>query len=178
MNENGEVVGGSTTTNDEAFDGFIWRNGVMTDLGSVAGDGCSQANGINSRGQVVGESFSCSVDSHHAFLWENGGPAIDLNIFVPPGSDLQLTEAQFIGERGEIAGAARLANGDFHAFLLIPDDKDEAVSSERVTATNQTDVAPVSQRPTQITHGKLTTEKLAALRARFAHHGFGASRRD
>src|SRR5258706_15349549 len=96
MNENGEVVGGSYTA-DGAFDGFVWRNGVMTDVGNVAGDGCSNANGINSRGQVVGESFSCSEDSHHAFLWENGGPAIDLNIFVPPGSDLQLTEAQFIG---------------------------------------------------------------------------------
>jgi probable HAF family extracellular repeat protein len=178
VNEKGEVVGGSTTANDEAFDGFLWRNGLMTDLGSVAGDGCSQANGINSRGQVVGESFSCSVDSHHAFLWENGGPAIDLNIFVPPGSDLQLAEAQFIGEGGEIAGAARLANGDFHAFLLIPDDKDEAVSSERDTATKQTDVAPVSQRPTPVAHEKLTPEKLAALRARFAHHRFGASRRD
>lgn len=178
MNENGEVVGGSSTANDEAFDGFLWRNGVMTDLGSVAGDGCSQANGINSSGQVVGESFSCSVDSHHAFLWENGGPAIDLNIFVAPGSDLQLTEAQFIGEGGEIAGAARLANGDFHAFLLIPDDKDEALSSERATATNQTDVAPVRQRPTQVANGKLTPEKLAALRAWFAHHRFGASRRD
>jgi probable HAF family extracellular repeat protein len=180
MNENGEVIGISTTANDEAFDGFLWRNGVMTDLGSVAGDGCSNANGINSRGQVVGESFSCSEDSHHAFLWENGGPAIDLNMFVPPGSDLQLIEAQFIGEGGEIAGAALLANGDFHAFLLIPDDKDEAANSESATATSAADVAPVTQGPAQVAHGKLTPEKLAALRARFAHRirGFGTLRRD
>jgi probable HAF family extracellular repeat protein len=149
----------------------------MTDLGSVAGDGCSNANGINSRGQVVGESFSCSADSHHAFLWENGGPAIDLNIFVPPGSDLQLTEAQFVGERGEIAGAALLANGDFHAFLLIPDDKDEVANSESATPTTEADAATVKQTPRQVAHGKLTPEKLAALRARFAHRnrGFGAN---
>lgn len=177
INENGEVIGWSFTANDEALDGFLWRNGVMTDLGSVAGDGCSNANGINSRGQVVGESYSCSVDSHHAFLWENGGPAIDLNIFVPPGSDLQLTEAQFIGEGGEIAGAARLANGDFHAFLLIPDDKDEAADSESATATTEADVAPVTQRPTQVTQGKLTQEKLAALRARFNHRHRGFTSR-
>jgi probable HAF family extracellular repeat protein len=177
LSENGEVIGGSTTANDEAFDGFLWRNGVMTDVGSVAGDGCSSANGINSRGQIVGESFSCSVDSHHAFLWENGGPAIDLNIFVPPGSDLQLTEAQFIGEGGEIAGAALLANGDFHAFLLIPDDKDEAATSESATPTTEADAATVKQTPTQVAHGKLTPEKLVALRARFAHRnrGFGAN---
>jgi len=176
INENGEVIGWSATANDEALDGFLWRNGVMTDLGSVAGDGCSNANGINSRGQVVGESFSCSEDAHHAFLWENGGPAIDLNIFVPPGSDLQLTEAQFIGEGGEIAGAALLANGDFHAFLLIPNDKDEAANSESATPTTEADVATVKQAPTQVAHGKLTPQKLAALRARFAHRnrGFGA----
>ncbi len=178
MNENGEVVGGSYTANDEAFAGFFWRNGVMTDVGSVAGDGCSNANGINSMGQVVGESFSCSEDAHHAFLWKNGGPAIDLNIFVPPGSNLQLTEAQFIGEGGEIAGAALLANGDFHAFLLIPDDKkDEAANSESATPTTEADAASVKQTPTQVAHGKLTPEKLAVLRARFAHRnrGFGAT---
>jgi probable HAF family extracellular repeat protein len=175
MNDNGEVIGGSTTPNDEAFDGFLWRNGVMTDLGSVAGDGCSNAFGINSRGQVVGESFSCSVDSHHAFLWENGGPAIDLNTFVPLGSDLQLTEAEFIGEGGEIAGAARLANGDFHAFLLIPDDKVDD-NPANAAPTNQSDVALATPRATQVTHGKLTPERLAELRARFAQHnrGFGS----
>lgn len=168
INDNGEVIGISATPKDEAFDGFLWRNGEMTDLGSVAGDGCSSANGINSKGQVVGESFSCSVDSHHAFLWENGGPAIDLNIFVPPGSDLQLTEAEFIGEGGEIGGAARLSNGDFHAFLLIPDGEGTDNDSASATATNKADVAPGIQRPIQVTHGKLTQEKLAELRARFA----------
>jgi probable HAF family extracellular repeat protein len=168
VNENGEVIGISNTANDEAFDGFLWRNGVMTDLGSVAGDGCSNANGINSRGQVVGESFSCSVDSHHAFLWENGGPAIDLNIFVPPGSDLQLTEAQFIGEGGEIAGVALLANGDAHAFLLIPEENDE-VSATSATEPTQPNAAPLMQSPTKVAQGPLTPEKLAALREQFAH---------
>jgi len=166
MNEKGDVVGGSYTANDEAFDGFFWRDGVMTDVGNVAGDGCSNANGINSNGQVVGESFSCSEDAHHAFIWENGGPAVDLNVFVPPGSGLQLIEAQFIGEGGEIAGAALLDNGDIHAFLLIPDTKDEDANSENAIARNEA-VGP--QGPAQVTHGKLTPERLAALHARFTH---------
>lgn len=176
VNESGEIIGGSLTANDEAFDGFLWRKGVMTDLGSVAGDGCSNAFGINSRGQVVGESFSCSVDSHHAFLWENGGPAIDLNIFVPPDAGLQLTEAQFIGEGGEIAGVALLANGDVHAFLLIPSEADDA-NSDSAIAISEADMAPATQRPTQVAHGKLTQEKLAALRARLAHRTRGFSAR-
>jgi hypothetical protein len=103
-----------------------------------------------------------------------------LNIFVPHGSDLQLTEAQFIGEGGEIAGAARLANGDYHAFLLIPDDKGEATTSESAASTSEADVALATQTSAPVAHGKLTPEKLAALRAQFAHRirGFGALRRD
>ena len=176
LNDSGEVIGGSTTSNDEAFDAFLWRNGVMTDLGSVSDDGCSNAFGINSKGQVVGESFSCSVDSHHAFLWENGGPSIDLNIFVPPGSELQLTEAEFIGEGGEIGGAARLSNGDFHAFLLIPND-DEDHNPANATQPTEAGVALATSRATHVTHVKLTPEKLAELRARFSqrNRGFGVA---
>jgi len=49
---------------------------------------------------------------------------IDLNTFVPPGSDLTLTEAILITDDGEIAVQAALPNGDQHAVLLIPcDDK-------------------------------------------------------
>jgi probable HAF family extracellular repeat protein len=174
VNENGEVIGLSATANDEAYDGFLWRNGKMIDLGSVNGDGCSSANGINSSGQIVGESFSCSVDSHHAFLWENDGPAIDLNLFVPPGSDLHLIEAQFIGEGGEIAGAALLSNGDTHAFLLIPEEHDE-LNATIATETTQANAPSDVQTPTNVAHEPLTPEKLAALREKYTHRyrGFG-----
>lgn len=41
--------------------------------------------------QFVGHSLM-SDGTFHAFLWENGGPMIDLNGFVPPNSDLALTD--------------------------------------------------------------------------------------
>ena len=104
--------------------GFIWNHGVMTDLGTVDGDPCSDANAVNSAGQVVGTSSNCHV-ALHAFLWENGGPMVDLNTLVAPlqpnvrldGSD------DYINYRGEILSSGVLQNGDVHAFLLIPCDE-------------------------------------------------------
>jgi len=167
LNDKGEVVGGSYSADGQSFNGFLWSHGAMTDLESVAGDGCdSFASSINSESQFVGTSFPC-VGGKNASIWQNGGPAIDLNTLVPPGSDLQLTDAQFINDRGEITGRAVLSDGDEHAFLLIPDHQnDEAASA---TAATQTVVAPVTQNPTNATPGRLTPEMLAGLRARFSH---------
>ena len=125
VNESGEVVGLAGTQNDQANHGFVWKAGVMTDLGALEGDDCSQARAINSRGQIVGTSFSCAAGlvSESATLWEKGS-AIDLNTFVPPGSDLHLTgDDAYINDRGEIAGTAIRPNGDIRAFLLIPCDE-------------------------------------------------------
>ena len=161
LNENGEVVGGATTTDDQAFDGFLWRHGAMTDLGSVAGYGCSIASSINSNGQVVGRSFECLGEASHAFLWEKGGPAIDLNTLVPSDSGLTLIDATFIGDGGEIAGQGVLANGDEHAFLLIPNAAGAAPAT-------RADSRPEADNPSRLTQAKLTPENLTALRARFA----------
>ena len=45
---------------------------------------------------------------------------IDLNAFVPPNSNLTLTDAVSIIDRGEIAVQAGLPNGDQQAVLLVP----------------------------------------------------------
>jgi probable HAF family extracellular repeat protein len=34
--------------------GFIWQDGVTTDLGTLPGDDFVEADGINDRGQIVG----------------------------------------------------------------------------------------------------------------------------
>lgn len=91
----------------------------MTDLGTVSGDPCSVGLSINSQGQVVGASTNCT-EYQHGFLWENGGPMIDLNTLVQPGSGLTVINGDQINDRGEIAGRGVLPNGDVHAILLIP----------------------------------------------------------
>jgi hypothetical protein len=74
---------------------------------------------------VVGSSVSvdnCFIsDSGRAFLWEDGD-MLDLNAFVPPGSDLALTQGAFINDRGEILASGVLLSGDSRSVLLIPCD--------------------------------------------------------
>jgi probable HAF family extracellular repeat protein len=121
VNDAREVVGLSETS--DALHAFFWRNGVMTDLGTVGTDPDSQANSINSRGQVVGASFELDVADLHGFLWEDGGPIVDLNTLVPPGSSVFVPAAIGINDRGEIAAKGVLSNGDQRAVLLIPCDE-------------------------------------------------------
>ena len=52
---------------------FLWEKGVMTDLGTLAGRCCSEANGINPAGEVVGFSELLPPEESdvpsHAVLW-------------------------------------------------------------------------------------------------------------
>jgi len=69
INEHGDIagLGDFSGTHDAA----LWGNGVVTDLGHLAGDCSSQAFAINSRVQVIGWSVLCN-GSVRSFLWENG----------------------------------------------------------------------------------------------------------
>ena len=58
---------------------------MLTNLGTVRGDTCSNALGINSKRQVVGVSAkTCAfvTDDDTRFLWEID-QMIDLNVFLP-----------------------------------------------------------------------------------------------
>jgi probable HAF family extracellular repeat protein len=129
LNDAGEVVGVASLPipcpgceqGPQVYHGFFWKQGVMTDLGTL--DKCSITFGINSKSQIVGSSGLCGI-AKHAFVSEGGGPLIDLNSLVVGGSDLQLLQAIYINDRGEIAGNAVAANGDQHAYMLIPCDGD------------------------------------------------------
>ena len=54
INGRGEVVGSSLATSGRRHP-VLWRNGKITDLGSLGGD-FSAAVAINERGQVIGVS--------------------------------------------------------------------------------------------------------------------------
>ena len=54
---------------------FLWKNGVMTDLGTAGADPCSFAFNVNLKGQIVGGSQNAECNPFtHAVLWENGEP--------------------------------------------------------------------------------------------------------
>jgi probable HAF family extracellular repeat protein len=123
INDAGEVVG--VACSPTGFFATLWKSGVLTNLGTVVGDTCSESYDINSQGQLVGESGDChGIVLGHAWLWENGGPMIDLNTLIPPGSGIQLTHSVSINDRGEISGDGVLPTGDHRAFVLIPCDED------------------------------------------------------
>jgi hypothetical protein len=76
----------------------------------------------------------------HAVLWKKDGSMIDLNVFVPPGTDLTLLEPGYINDRGEIVGKGPRANGDTRTFVLIPCGEGEPGCIDAATA-------PVVKRP-------------------------------
>ena len=126
INDAGEVVGLATITGNRGNTGhgFLWKNGVMTDLGAItvgprAWPG-TEAFSINSVGQIVGGTAGKDV---YGFLWENGGPMVDLNTLVANGSDLTVVQALVINDSGEIACNGQLPNGDTHPCVLIPCDR-------------------------------------------------------
>ena len=119
-NAPGDVAGG--TCDSVTCYAVLWRKQSRkwqrTDLSTITDNAFSIS--VNASEQVVG-NFGTS--SSAAFLWEDGGPIVDLNTLVSPGSGLQLTEAHQINDRGEIALGAVDVNGNNQAVLLIPCDE-------------------------------------------------------
>jgi hypothetical protein len=107
---------------------------------------------------------------------------IDLNTLVAPGSGLQLLIAHSINDRGEIAGDGILANGDSHAFLLIPCDENQTgaqgCENNGTSAMTQSEAASVAHNATTLTQGSpSSSDAMAAIRSRLTHRypyrGFG-----
>jgi len=113
----GQIVGASYTsfnpnpvTLRPTIDPFFWKDGVMTDLGTLGGT-TGNAQCGNSRGQIIGNSDLSGDLVSHAFLWQ-GGAMSDLGTL---GGDS--STALWLNERGDVAGFADLpglAGGQAH----------------------------------------------------------------
>jgi uncharacterized membrane protein len=117
ISSSGVVVGG--TSDSVTIYASLWRKsgGHWHKTSLSTSSQSAFAVSINASEQVVGNWFGTG-----AFLSEDGGPIVDLNTLVPPGSGLQLVEADQINDGGEIVIAAVDANGNSHSVLLIPCD--------------------------------------------------------
>jgi probable HAF family extracellular repeat protein len=185
MNNAGEVVGRADFP-DGHHDGFLWRNGVKTDLGALGTQ--STALQINSSHQIVGAS-RINDETVHAFLWEDGGPMLDLNDLIPANSSLQLVVAFNINDRGEITGLGAPPGvvpfgsdaPGLHPFLLIPCESDISCENkaDATSAAIQHPVALVNNLQTKSTGTPRTPfQMLAPWRARLAQHQPGAVERE
>ena len=123
VNNGGQVVGFATvgTTPDPSrlsflvapIHPFIWKDGVMRDLGTLGAPDALPAENCNNQRQnlVAGTLFSSSGVS--AFLWDNGKMT---NVGTLGGT--QLFELMCANNSGQVAGGSTLP-GDviMHAFL-------------------------------------------------------------
>jgi len=126
INENGTVVGDSSTTAGTTR-GFIWTpavpngtQGTMTALGTLSGTS-SFAYGINSLDQIVGTAYLKGDRTIHACLWPKGAiTPTDLNTLKTAGATgLELLHAYRINNKGGIIGRYATSRGS-RAFLLTP----------------------------------------------------------
>jgi probable HAF family extracellular repeat protein len=106
----------NTSTGVPTVEPFLWKDGVMTDLGSLGGTiGFAQCP--NYRGQIIGNSDLSGDVNFHAFLWENG-TMNDLGTLGGPDS-----EAIWINNAGLIVGSADLPGENLHDAAVWKDGK-------------------------------------------------------
>jgi probable HAF family extracellular repeat protein len=131
LNDNGEVVGVAEPAGQPfgIQHAFLWRQGVMSDLGVLPEAGSpgpfgpelvnTAAASINDAGQIVGNSYPGSPERPGPFLWQDDVMR-NLNDLVESGSGWTIIEANDINEHGQIVGSARSASGDLRAVVLTP----------------------------------------------------------
>jgi probable HAF family extracellular repeat protein len=130
-NNEEEVVGVSDTqyslansADTQARHAFLYKNGVMTDLGAIAGQNYnSSASAIDDSHEIVGTTNTISsVDGSvlsRAFLYTNG-KMYNLTFYLVGGPTVRLTDALWIDCQGNIAAVGWPAQGGVaHSYLLL-----------------------------------------------------------
>ena len=126
INNNGDVVGYSTLNGDTAVHAFLWRKGVMTDLGTLAPTDTlpqSFAVSINDSDEVVGYSETSIPDVED--FCRTGNSLVCLPVLWRSGAITALPtlggtngKAGSINNRGQVAGAAE--NGEIDPLCQTP----------------------------------------------------------
>ena len=112
INNNGDIVGLSSFSGDAPPVAFLYRGGVVTNLGTLPGGSESEAIGVNATDQVVGTSYT-SAGVPLAFLYSNG---VMQNLGTLGGTQSQ---ANAINDAGEVVGISTTSGGASHAFVYI-----------------------------------------------------------
>jgi hypothetical protein len=103
----------------------LWgRNGIIIDLGTLAGDTLNAASNINFFGQVIGSSGNTLGFQGDAvtvigrpFIWSARNGMRDLNSLISTRAGWVLNSATGLNIWGQIVGSGT-RNGHSHGFLL------------------------------------------------------------
>lgn len=149
INDQGQIVGLVGSADGTTVYGALWQNGALTNLRTLPGDFAALATGINNRGQVVGSTLDSGFNWSHGFIWQDD-MMTDLNTLFPASSNLYVTMANKINERGQISGMATVRSGphmgDTHAFLATPVNASVGTSIANVTRTRPKSNLPANIR--------------------------------
>lgn len=151
INDQSQIVGFVGSSDGLTLYGALWQNRVLTTLNPQSlGDFGGIASGINNKGQVVGSNFDSNFDWSDGFIYENG-VMTDLNTLIPASTNLYVTMANKINERGQISGMAKVGSGpdaNIHAVLLTPVNESIGRSMADVAPTR-----PKSNLPANVNQG-------------------------
>jgi probable HAF family extracellular repeat protein len=108
INKRGDIVGSMTVSGGTSP--FLYRDGVLQDLGSLGGN-FGIATSINDKGMIVGHSSLATGFNLRPFIYKDG---------VMKGLDTfggSIGSASHVNNRGVVVGAAQDSNGRFIAFM-------------------------------------------------------------
>jgi probable HAF family extracellular repeat protein len=114
INDHGQISGESAVGANSH--GFLYTEGMMTDLGTLGGPS-TLVGKINNSGQVTGWSYvTYGPVTSHAFLYDpSSGPQGKMTDLGTLGGKDSMGFA--INDKGEVTGQSDLKQGGLHAFL-------------------------------------------------------------
>jgi len=111
VNASGLAVGGMYSPTQPAR-AISYREGVLTDLGTLEGGTESWSWAVNDRGVAVGDARVAGVSHAAAF---HGGRVFDLGVLG------QGSYANGINDHGDVVGSWQAADGSWHGFIVPRD---------------------------------------------------------